>query len=102
MLPKENIQSLAILIPCFNEEGAIGLVVEQVRKRFPGAGVYVYDNNSTDNSAEEAAQAGAIVRTETCQGKGSVVRRMFADVEAQTYLMIDGDMTYDIGSVSLL
>jgi glycosyltransferase involved in cell wall biosynthesis len=86
---------VAVVIPCFNERGAIGKVVSDFREALPDARVYVYDNNSTDGTAGEAAAAGAIVRHESRQGKGFVVRRMFADVEADLYLMVDGDDTYD-------
>jgi glycosyltransferase involved in cell wall biosynthesis len=102
MTTDEVITPLAILIPCYNEAGAIGQVVREMHAQFPDANIYVYDNNSTDNSAQEAAQAGAIVRSETQQGKGFVVRRMFADVDAQNYLMVDGDLTYDADSAPLL
>lgn len=86
---------VAILLPCFNEEAAIGQTVAAFRAALPGARVYVYDNNSSDRTREVAASAGAIVRDERMQGKGHVVRRMFADVEADVYVMADGDMTYD-------
>ncbi|WP_246444497.1 glycosyltransferase [Sphingomonas sediminicola] len=86
---------IAVLLPCYNEEAAIGATVEGFRKALPGATVYVYDNNSRDGTKEVAAAAGAVVRTETQQGKGHVVRRMFADIEADVYVMADGDLTYD-------
>lgn len=86
---------IAVLLPCFNEEAAIGATVKGFRDALPAAIVYVYDNNSTDRTREVAAKAGAIVRTERQQGKGHVVRRMFADVDADVYLMADGDLTYD-------
>lgn len=86
---------IAVLLPCYNEEAAIGQTVAGFRAALPGAAVYVYDNNSTDRTREVAAAAGAIVRTERMQGKGHVVRRMFADVEADVYVMADGDATYD-------
>jgi glycosyltransferase involved in cell wall biosynthesis len=89
---------IAVLLPCYNEEAAIGATVEGFRQALPGAMIYVYDNNSRDRTREIAAAAGAIVRTETQQGKGCVVRRMFADVEADVYLMADGDLTYDPAS----
>jgi glycosyltransferase involved in cell wall biosynthesis len=73
---------IAVLLPCYNEEAAIGATVEGFRKALPGATVYVYDNNSRDGTKEVAAAAGAVVRTETQQGKGHVVRRIFADIEA--------------------
>ncbi|HTK84430.1 MAG TPA: glycosyltransferase [Patescibacteria group bacterium] len=87
--------SIAILLPCHNEGPAIGKVVRDFRTALPEATVYVYDNNSTDNTAEEARKAGAVVRSEPVKGKGNVVRRMFADIEADIYLMADGDGTYD-------
>lgn len=86
---------IAVLIPCFNEEAAIGKVVADFRAALPGATIHVYDNNSTDRTAEVARAAGAIVRNETLQGKGNVVRRMFADVEADIYVLVDGDDTYE-------
>jgi glycosyltransferase involved in cell wall biosynthesis len=86
---------LAVLIPCYNEEETISKVVADFRSALPGATVYVYDNNSTDRTAELARQAGAVVREERLQGKGNVVRRMFADVEADIYVLVDGDDTYD-------
>ena len=86
---------IAILLPCYNEEAAIGQTVAGFRAALPGARTYVYDNNSTDRTREIAAEAGAIVRTERMQGKGHVVRRMFADIEADIYVMADGDATYD-------
>jgi glycosyltransferase involved in cell wall biosynthesis len=86
---------IAVLLPCFNEDAAIGATVEGFRAALPGATIYVYDNNSRDRTREVAAEAGAIVRTERQQGKGHVVRRMFADIDADVYVMADGDMTYD-------
>ena len=86
---------VAILIPCYNEERAIAKVVTAFREALPTAIVYVYDNNSKDQTSERARQAGAIVCFESKQGKGHVVRRMFADVEADIYLLVDGDGTYD-------
>ncbi len=86
---------IAVLLPCYNEEAAIGATVAGFRAALPGATVYVYDNNSGDRTVEVARAAGAIVRTEPMQGKGRVVRRMFADVEADIYVMADGDATYD-------
>ncbi len=84
-----------MLLPCYNEEAAIAATVKGFRKALPGAVVYVYDNNSSDRTCAIAAKAGAIVRTERQQGKGNVVRRMFADIDADIYLMADGDLTYD-------
>jgi len=86
---------IAVLLPCYNEEAAIAQTVAGFRAALPNARIYVYDNNSTDRTCEVAAQAGAVVRTERMQGKGHVVRRMFADVEADVYVMADGDATYD-------
>lgn len=87
-----------MLLPCYNEEAAIGATVRGFREALPGATIYVYDNNSRDRTREVAAQAGAVVRSERQQGKGHVVRRMFADVDADIYVMADGDLTYDPGS----
>ncbi|WP_119421314.1 glycosyltransferase family 2 protein [Desertibaculum subflavum] len=87
--------AVAVLIPCFNEEAAIGTVVADMRQALPNATIYVYDNNSTDRTRQLAREAGAVVRTEPRQGKGYVVRRMFADIEADIYVMVDGDATYD-------
>ena len=86
---------IAVLLPCYNEEAAIGATVEGFRRALPDATVYVYDNNSRDRTKEVAALAGAVVRSEPQQGKGRVVRRMFADIEADVYIMADGDLTYD-------
>jgi glycosyltransferase involved in cell wall biosynthesis len=86
---------VAVILPCYNEEAAIGATVAGFRAALPGADIYVFDNNSKDRTAEVARAAGAIVRTERLQGKGHVVRRMFADVEADVYVMADGDATYD-------
>src|SRR3954466_13378806 len=93
---------VAVLVPCFNEEAAIAKVVADFRAALPSATVYVYDNNSTDRTAEVARAAGALVRRETHQGKGNVVRRMFSDVEADLYVLVDGDATYDACSVRAL
>ena len=84
-----------MLLPCFNEEAAIAATVRGFREALPGATVYVYDNNSRDRTCENAAEAGAVVRSERQQGKGHVVRRMFADIDADVYVMADGDLTYD-------
>lgn len=89
---------IAVVLPCYNEEAAIGGVIEGFRAALPGARIYVYDNNSTDRTIETARQAGAVVRSEARQGKGNVVRRMFADIEADAYVMADGDGTYDAES----
>lgn len=87
--------SVAVLVPCYNEGVAIGKVVRDFRAALPQATVYVYDNNSSDDTRAQAAAAGAVVRGEPLQGKGNVVRRMFADVEADVYVLVDGDDTYD-------
>ena len=86
---------VAVLIPCYNEEQPIGHVVQDFKDALPNADVYVYDNNSTDGTIAAAEKAGAHVRIETQQGKGNVVRRMFADIEADVYVMVDGDNTYE-------
>jgi len=93
---------VAVLVPCFNEEAAIARVVADFRAVLPAAVVYVYDNNSTDRTAEMARAAGAVVRRETHQGKGNVVRRMFSDVEADLYVLVDGDATYDASSADAM
>ncbi len=87
--------TIAVLLPCYNEEAAVTRTVAAFRSALPGAVVYVYDNNSRDRTVEFARAAGAEVRTERVQGKGAVVRRMFADVDADVYVMADGDATYD-------
>lgn len=92
----------AVLIPCYNEEAAIAAVVRDFRAALPDAAIYVYDNNSKDRTVEIAAAAGAVVRRETLQGKGNVVRRMFADIDADVYVMVDGDDTYHAPSAPLL
>ncbi len=89
---------IAVLVPCYNEETAIAAVVRDFRAALPGAIVYVYDNNSRDRTVDVAREAGAVVRTEPRQGKGNVVRRMFADIEADIYVLVDGDDTYDAGA----
>jgi len=90
-----NQPRVAVLIPCQNEETAIGKVVCDFQQAMPNAIVYVYDNNSTDHTMLEARAAGAVVRRESLQGKGHVVRRMFADIDADVYILVDGDDTYD-------
>ncbi|MCL1840652.1 MAG: glycosyltransferase [Propionibacteriaceae bacterium] len=87
--------SIAAIVPCYNEEAAIASVVADLKRSMPGIAVYVYDNASTDRTVEIARAAGAIVRHEPRRGKGNVVRRAFADVDADIYVMIDGDDTYD-------
>jgi len=89
---------IAVLVPCFNEEAAVAAVVDGFRKALPSAQIYVYDNNSKDRTAEIARAAGAVVRSERRQGKGHVVRRMFADIDADVYVLVDGDATYDAPS----
>lgn len=89
---------VAVLIPCYDEERAIATVIADFRAALPHAAIYVYDNNSDDRSVELAAAAGAVVRREKHQGKGNVVRRMFTDVEADVYILVDGDATYDAPS----
>ena len=89
---------VAVLVPCYNEEHAIAKVVADFRAALPGATIYVYDNNSKDGTVAAARSAGAVVRRETHQGKGYVVRRMFNDVEADIYVLVDGDATYDAPS----
>src|SRR5437016_13639739 len=89
---------IAVLVPCFNEEAAVATVVADFRKALPTAEIFVYDNNSRDRTVEVARAAGAIVRSERRQGKGHVVRRMFADVDADVYVLVDGDATYDAPS----
>ena len=86
---------IAVILPCYNEEAAIGATVSGFRAALPNATIYVYDNNSSDRTVAVATKAGAIVRTERQQGKGHVVRRMFADIDADIYVMADGDLTYD-------
>ena len=86
---------IAVLLPCYNEDAAIAQTVAGFRAALPSATIYVYDNNSKDRTVEVARAAGAIVRSERMQGKGNVVRRMFADVDADIYVMADGDATYD-------
>jgi glycosyltransferase involved in cell wall biosynthesis len=89
---------IAVLVPCFNEEAAIATVIADFRKVLPSAEIFVYDNNSTDRTIEVARAAGANVRSERRQGKGHVVRRMFADIDADIYVLVDGDATYDAAS----
>lgn len=91
-----NPPRIAVLLPCYNEEIAIGQLVTALKEALPRIPIYVYDNNSTDRTSEVAKAAGAIVKFEPQKGKGNVVRRMFADIDADIYLMMDGDMTYDV------
>ncbi|MCI4643957.1 MAG: glycosyltransferase family 2 protein [Hyphomonadaceae bacterium] len=93
---------IAVLLPCHNEEAAIAQTIEGFRAALPTAVIYVYDNASTDQTAEVAARAGAVVRKEPLKGKGNVVRRMFADIEADIYVLADGDATYDASAAPAL
>ena len=93
---KDNMDKIAILIPCYNEAQTIGKVVMDAKDILPEAVIYVYDNNSSDNTVQIAREAGAIVRHEYMQGKGNVIRRMFREIDAMCYLMIDGDDTYPL------
>lgn len=93
-----NYHDVAVVVPCYNEELAIEKVVRDFKKHLPGATVYVFDNNSSDKTAEVATKAGAIVKFVELRGKGNVVRRIFADVDADIYIITDGDATYDAGS----
>jgi len=95
-------RSIAVLLPCHNEEATIAEVIDGFRRSLPGAEIYVYDNNSTDRTAEVAKAAGAVVRFEPYQGKGNVVRRMFADIDADIYVLADGDLTYDASAAGRL
>lgn len=94
MTPRES--RLAAIVPCFNEERTVGDVVRGLRAALPDATIYVYDNNSTDRTVEAAREAGAVVRHESRQGKGNVLRRAFADVDADAIVLVDGDGTYDV------
>ena len=85
---------IAVLVPCYNEGPTIGKVVREFKEVLPEATIYVYDNNSTDNTAAAAAEAGAVVRRECQQGKGNVIRRMFSEIDAECYVIVDGDDTY--------
>ena len=93
---------IAVILPCYNEQAAIGATIAGFRSALPGARIYVFDNNSSDRTVEVARAAGAIVRSERMQGKGNVVRRMFSDVEADVYVMADGDATYDAAAAPAL
>ena len=95
MTPGGEAPRVAVLLPCYNEEAAIAQTVAGFRAALPDATIYVYDNNSRDRTVEVARGAGAVVRSERQQGKGNVVRRMFADIDADVYVMADGDLTYD-------
>ena len=89
---------IAVLIPCYNEVLSVGKVIDDWKRELPEATVYVYDNNSTDGTAEAAREAGAVVRQEYRQGKGNVIRSMFQDIDANCYIMVDGDDTYSAKS----
>ncbi len=89
---------IAVLVPCYNEEITMSKVIANFRAALPHANISVHDNNSTDRSIERAQEVGAIVRRERLQGKGNVIKRMFADVEADAYVLVDGDDTYDAAS----
>jgi glycosyltransferase involved in cell wall biosynthesis len=95
-----NHSTIAILIPCYNESATLPLVIQHFKRQLPDATLYVYDNDSTDDTARIAASQGAIVKYVKIRGKGQVVRRMFADIEADVYVMVDGDATYDASSVN--
>jgi glycosyltransferase involved in cell wall biosynthesis len=101
-MPDRPDPRIAVLVPCYNEGVSIGAVVRDFRAALPSARVYVYDNNSRDDTVAVACAAGAVVRSEPLQGKGNVVRRMFGDVEADVYVLVDGDDTYDAASAPLL
>jgi hypothetical protein len=93
---------IAAIVPCYNEEAAVAKVVTDLRASVPGMTVYVYDNRSTDRTVERAREAGAVVRSEPLKGKGNVVRRAFADIDADIYLLIDGDDTYDASAAPIM
>ena len=95
-------ERIAVLIPCYNEEMTVGKVIEDFKKELPKAEIYVYDNNSGDNTAKIAEEKGAIVKKELRQGKGNVVRTMFREIDADLYIMVDGDDTYPADSVHYL
>ncbi len=94
--------NIAVLVPCYNEEATVAAVVESFARVLPDATIYVYDNNSRDQTVARARAAGAIVRNETRQGKGNVMRRMFSDIDADIYVLVDGDDTYDAASAPAL
>ena len=96
--PQVALPRVAVLVPCYNEAAAVGTVVADFRRALPDAQIYVYDNNSSDGTVAVAREAGADVRSERRQGKGHVVRRMFADIDADIYVLVDGDATYDAPS----
>lgn len=94
--------AIAVLIPCYNEEQTVGEVVREFRRHLQTATIFVYDNNSTDTTRDVAKAAGAVVKREALQGKGNVVQRMFADIDADIYVLVDGDNTYDAASAPFL
>lgn len=98
----QALERVAVLVPCFNEEATIGAVVRDFRAALPHATVYVYDNNSTDRTTEAAREAGSVVRRAPLQGKGNVVRMMFSDIDADVYVLVDGDGTYDAAAAPWL
>src|SRR5215203_5668393 len=100
-MPMDSLR-IAVVLPCYNEQAAIAQTIAGFRAALPAATIYVYDNNSRDRTADIARKSGAIVRTERQQGKGHVVRRMFADVDADVYVMADGDLTYDASAAPRL
>ena len=91
---EKDLDKIAVLIPCYNEEKTVAKVVRDFKEVLPEAVIYVYDNNSSDRTAKLAKEAGAVVRHEYLQGKGNVIRRMFREIDAEVYLMTDGDDTY--------
>jgi len=99
-MQKKNGLSIAVIIPCFNEAITISGVIRSIKKNLPQANIYIFDNNSTDRTALIAKKSGAIVRKISNQGKGNVVRKMFSDIEAEIYIMVDGDDTYEISDVN--
>lgn len=99
---QQSAMRVAVLIPCYNEAGAIGRVVRDFRAQLPASAIYVFDNASTDRTAEEASAAGAVVRRESRRGKGHVIRTMFREVDADAYVMVDGDATYPADQVHAL
>src|SRR3989337_1165636 len=101
-MPGSASHRIAVLLHCYNEEAAVASTVAAFRAALPDAAIYVYDNNSSDRTVEIARKSGAIVRSERQQGKGHVVRRMFADVDADVYVMADGDLTYDASAAPSL
>lgn len=101
-MSRRSVRRIAILVPCYNEALTIGTIVSDFRACLPEAEIYVFDNNSNDDTAARARAAGAFVRSVAQQGKGNVIRRMFADIEADVYIMVDGDDTYDAGAAPLM